>query len=438
MGARIALCADEVSCAQPGLIGLDGENLGEQEWLELHVEGSDARRRIAASEDLSEAWVVSCSDVAAINLAAALKADRPELSVCLVDFEGGGSLLSRAHTAQIDEVLGRSAFVERYNQAKQQAAKETQLDGALSVPQKAEVESGALAVAPRAIADVEQVAQIATELSLIAHAPGRGFIMPVVSGSGGAGKSSVSVLGAFVAHEMGYRTLLLDYDLQFGDAAIMAGIENPLTIDELIDSPERLEQEMKRGGGPTLVAAPQRLEMAERVVRATPALLDRIAPTFDVVIANTGAAWADQHAVLLEKSTAVLFLVDQRASSVRACKHALELCARCGIATGQFQFVLNRCGKNVPLSAVDVSNALQGAPVAELREGGRDVEDYLASGSAAELLQTGNELCSGIRRLIAQVLPDEQRIIQVDDAGGNHAAPRKRGRHGAKRRGWGR
>ena len=124
MGKRIALCIDEQSCRNPGLVGLEGENLEMQPWIDLYFDGQSARSAIRCEDGLGEAWVVSCDDVEAINLAATLKADCPELVVRLIDFEGGGSLLSRAHTASIDEVMGKGAFVERYSSAKERARQE--------------------------------------------------------------------------------------------------------------------------------------------------------------------------------------------------------------------------------------------------------------------------------------------------------------------------
>jgi pilus assembly protein CpaE len=81
------------------------------------------------------------------------------------------------------------------------------------------------------------------------------------------------------------------------------------------------------------------------------------------------------------------------------------LCARCSIAATPFQFALNRCGKGAPLSSVDVSAALQGAPVFELRDGGRDVEDYLSSGSAADLLDLKNEFAKSLEHVMSRLLP---------------------------------
>ena len=459
MGAKIALCVDEPTCSNPQIIGLEGEALESQGWLEIFICGDEARTRIGATEELQEVWVASCDDVSAINLAATLKSDRPELVVQLVDFEGRGSLLSRAHTAEIDEVLGQRAFVERYNARKHMA--ERQLGFARSaepgehdvriVPDAGSVpvvvDSSAALSAPVSLGAALASNQLATQSSTLALACAlpaatdvrrRGFVMPVVSGSGGAGKSTVATLSALMAQRAGYRTLLLDYDLQFGDVAILMGIENPLTIDEALQCPDRLERELSRAEGVSLLAAPTRLEMAESVAQAVPELINHVSESFDVIVANTGASWAEQHAALLELSTAVLFLVDQRSSSVRASRHALELCARCGIATGQFQFVLNRCAKNAPLTSLDVSCALQGAPVKELKDGGRDVEDCLAAGAAEELLDSGNEFCASLQCVLEGVFPSAAGA----DVNSSHPSRglslgKRRGRHVGKRKGWG-
>ena len=478
MGEKIALCIDEPTCSNPLIIGLGGEALEGQDWLEIYICGDEARRSIRDSEELEEVWVASCDDVSAINLAATLKSDRPELVVRLVDFEGGGSLFSRAHTASIDEVMGRRVFVERYNRHKRLAAQQFELAQPVS-PVESDASKFDAADTPAAtsamaatssfatldlpfaanrpvalVSAVNQPAIQASEASqLVAQAsplvlartsPGvadirrRGFVMPVVSGSGGAGKSTMSTLSALLARKMGYRTLLVDYDLQFGDIAVLIGVENPLTIDEALQRPERLERELTRAEGVSLIAAPKRLEIAESVAQAVPELISRVSESFDVIVANTGATWAEQHAALLELSTAVLFLVDQRSSSVRASRHALELCARCGIATGQFQFVLNRCAKNAPLSSLDVSCALQGVQVKELKDGGRDVEDCLAAGAAEELLDSGNELCTSLQRVLEDFLPavggEEARL---SDSPRGLSIGKRRGRHVGKRKGWG-
>ncbi len=445
MAGRVALCADEMTCLNPDTVGLDGESLLSQPWLSVYHSGQEARRGIAEDESIEEAWVISTDDVEPINLAATLKSDRPDLRVCLVSFEGCGSLFSRAHTAHIDEIADRAAFVRRYSQAKTHlagisAGSPVQGFAPDAVAVLTEADSlpafAPLAVNEPAPAQSPQVLPVA-ELLPVAT-PGHAFIMPVVSGSGGAGKSVVSVMSAFLAREMGYRTLLLDYDLQFGDAAVLAGVENPLAIDAAIAHPDWLEKELRRDNGLVVLAAPERLEAAESVVKSIPQLLESLSSSFDVIVANTGAAWAEQHAALLERCSAALFLVDQRASSVRACRHALELCARCGIASGPFQFAVNRCSKNAPLTSVDVSCALQGAPVFELRDGGRDVEDFLGGGAASELLESRNEFCTSLSHVLETLLPGNMRnVIELGPSPDERRLAKKHGRHVGRKRGRG-
>ena len=108
--------------------------------------------------------------------------------------------------------------------------------------------------------------------------------------------------------------------------------------------------------------------------------------------------------MLLERSSRALFLVDQRASSLRACKHAVELCARCGIAASPFLFVANRCSKRSLFSSIDVSCAMQGAHAAELKDGGVEVEQALGTGLAYDLVSSRNAFAQSVRDLMGEVV----------------------------------
>ena len=489
MGARLAMCVEEAACLNPGIIGLEGEDLDAQPWLAVYTSGGEAREGIAQSGEVEEAWVLSCEDVEPINLAASIKHDNPELRVCLVTAASCGSLLSRAHTADIDEVLEYRGFLHRYVQVKQSMRRQGGDIGAVPVassgdggegrreaprrwerPSSGGAPSGqrgrgeelfevgndrgasATAVVPSSAEESSQIDLVLCEphpsqplvrlaqsqplagpLTLVDN---RAFVLTVVSGSGGAGKSAVSSIGALAANKMGFKTLLLDCDLQFGDIAEMVGARSPLPIDEAILHPERMEADAMQTETLAVLSAPARLEASEEVVRQLPALLERASASFDVVVVNTGASWAEQHALLLERSSASLFLVDQRVSSVRACKHALELCARCGIASSPFQYALNRCAKGAPLTTMDVSSALQGVPVLELKDGGRDVEDYLSGGAARDLIEVRNEFAKSVERVIERMLPGESRLMgERPEAAGEKRSFRRRSRHAGGKRG---
>lgn len=528
----VALCADEASMAHPELIGLADEQLFAQPWLRLFTSGSEIRTFLRHDRAVDEVWVVSCDDVEPINLAATIKGDRGDVRVCLVSFQGTGSLRSRASAANIDATLTRQAFVTRYAAFKRVRSAATlpidrggvadlhdsgplfqpeepvlpapppsavqgahpQLAGIPSIaplypavgmdpsqparnhvsPQPVSPIGAALDDAaagrlphppvgcsadglPQPPAPASQQAAASPHAASAAGAPvpppgfssppdaalvsgaphqpqfsappapsavavpspigepaafavrqgsqADALLLPIVSGSGGAGKSAVAVLAALLAQRRGLKTLLLDFDLQFGDMREMTGQPEALGIDEVLAEPARLAQLAPAAGMPALLGAPRHLEEAETVARSAPALLAALGGMFDVIVANTGSAWAEQHAVLLERCSKALFLIDQRASSIAACRRALDLCARCGIAVSPFLFAVNFCAKGAPLTSIDASCALRGAQTVELADGGAEVEEALSEGRPQDLIEAGNPLVASLDALLADILP---------------------------------
>lgn len=493
---EIVLCADSLTLRYPELMGLEGESVGSLEWLATFAKAEEVRSYLKGAPGPREVWVNSADDMDAINVAAALKRDRPDHEVVLAGQEVSGSIMSRAQAAGIAVTLSREGFAQRYAAEKArrresagplaegleparranegQSAGLAPRDGALagegSLASAGTV--GPLRQSPVTEADWASLAEAASgdpkgaraarpgssaagvpgpsatgampAVAVVGSAPSEGVapsgaagpaslaalsspdgsapgersprparraahgrtaaVLAVVSGSGGSGKSAVSVASAYLAAARGLRVLLLDCDLQFGDCALLTGAQRPLSIDRVLADPSLLEKAQPEPGVPLLVAAPPRLEQAEVLGGRLPGLMEEASLLFDLVVANTGASWAEYHAQLLEASTASLFLVDQRLSSVRACQRALDLCARCGIATGSFLYAVNRCARNGLFTSIDVSCALGGAPVVELKDGGPEVEELLGAGLAAELAGAKSAFCDSIEEVLDRVL----------------------------------
>lgn len=469
MSPLVALCVDETSMVHPELIGLEGEQLAAQPWLRLFSAGEQMRAFLKNDRSVDEAWVVSCDDVEPINLAASVKADRSELRVCLITFQGTGSLRSRAAAAAVDVMLTRQAFANRYAAFKRVRSTPAAMPGASKAQDASSAPANGGALRPTEFegfqpeepkvflagsrreregegAAIEQHPEASDASSgsdprpqtITVHmgkdARHEAILLPVVSGSGGAGKSTVAALMALLAQQHGQKTLLLDFDLQFGDMRELMGQSEALGIDEALEDPTRLARLEPAPNMPAVLGAPRHLEEAESLARRAPALLDALHGMFDVIVANTGAAWAEQHAVLLERCSKALFLIDQRASSLRACRRALDLCARCGIAVNPFLFVVNFCAKNAPLTSIDVSCALRGAETFELADGGAEVEEVLSEGRPTELLETANPLVQSIYQMLPAMIPafnDAEEGAETPSAGlGSLFRRRKRRRRG--------
>ncbi len=243
------------------------------------------------------------------------------------------------------------------------------------------------------------------------------FLLPVVSASGGSGKSSICAISALVSAQMGYKTLVVDADFQFGnmreflcDATCIdrSAFYDTNTLASLIDTPSRL---------PFVVAAPKKLEMAESAQDAISDLLSAADDFFDVIIVNTQSFWTESHVFLLNNASKALFVLDQRCSSIEACSKAISFCSRCGIAPSTYLFVLNKCSRKSSLHASEVSLRLGGARVVELPDGSKDVDEYISSGAAKDLIEERNTFCVSIENVLSEILP-EAGVLKTKNADG--------------------
>ncbi len=260
------------------------------------------------------------------------------------------------------------------------------------------------------------------------------FLLSVVSATGGAGKSTVAALTACFSQGFGCNTLLVDADLQKGDMHRVLGVVEPMRMEDILEGKRTGSQHATMGANakPLCLAAPNKLEHSEIVAPELPRLIDELGANFNVVVVNTSNHWDEMLVQIIEKSTHVLFVVDQRPSSLHSCKRVLEMCARCGIAANHFMFAVNRCGKNMPTTAFEVSCALGTNKVVELLDGGKDVSELLGAGLPYELIQTRNDLCLSLERLLVGVLP----VPEARQAEGTGKQQNTRGRfRGGRRKG---
>lgn len=464
---RTVLCIESESLQHPGLIGLEGENLLSQSWLHVFTDAGKARSVLREQHDIKEAWVISSDSVEGINLAAALKRDDSKRIVRLVSFDATGSIATRCDAAEVELVSGVKGFVRLYTQRKCEANSQARMHDSLqpsigqdigadaenrsgmsrgkvsdassirtlhieepdwrheqqrslSNKRPAEKERTASKVEPQEQTDL--FARIAHTVPISAHDT---FVLSVVSGSGGSGKSAIATSSALVYQQMGYKTVILDADLQFGDISYLMGCDDALDVVELLAEPERVSRIESSEDMPAIIAAPSFLEHSEMVSDRMGDLLEYLKLFYEVIVVNTGSSWSDQQIQLIERSDTTLFVLDQRPSSIRACGHALDLCERCGIATQSFHFVLNFCSRHALLTSLDASCALRGVSVSEIKDGGKEVAELLGAGLPKELLSSKNPFSQSIRLLCRSLIPSAEKVSLTSEGLGD--MPKKRG-----------
>lgn len=403
---RKLICMDSKCARNPESYGIDSRVVSAQ-GCQVETSGVRAREISQSNDDITSVFVVSCDEVDAINLAAAIKHDSPQKQVNLVVNNPTGSLKSRTVACGIDQVinlsslgsvLGGGALPEEIGQSrvgKHQyfSPEDLDVDEPTYLP---------CIPAPQFDVDRREVLNSSSPFSFDSDC----WIMSVFSGSGGAGKSTVAAIAAQLLSSMGYKTLLVDCDLQFGDLRNAFKNVNCASIDQVVEHPEKMGPLVNgNADGPCILQAPRSLESFEVVAPRINELLAQGSQAFEAIVVNTGSCWSDVHANLMRISSLSLFLIDQRVSSVRGCKHALELAERLNISSQSFKFALNRCGKKSALSAVDVQPTFGVNDVFELAEGSLEVEEKMCLGAVMDLVKQRNPLSMSVFEMLKIACP---------------------------------
>ncbi len=484
----VLLCVGVDQIVSLAKLGLARKNWSES-WIAVCHSSQEARELVAENEGILEAWVYGSNDMEAMNLAAGLKFERNSLRVFLLADSGTGSFMSRCDAAHIVARVGSSAVLGLFASAEQvyggvsRSCKEeiVRLEDAYRLGEVRELESvpsfeaelqgdlmrdkrdaAAKVIAPvdgdlGTVPELDEPARVFAEdgvthdsssletvpFKVVRSRPSGSesvpssndsFVLSVVSGSGGSGKSSVAAMIGCLSQMTGAKTLVVDADFQFGDEPWLLGRKAPFDLVELVRHENRIGELVCEGGLPAVLSAPERLEDSELAIASIKHLVALARRHFDVIVVNTGSFWVDAHLDLLEVSDRSLFVMDQRPTSIRSCARAIELCVRCGLPLQRFSFVLNGCGRQALLSSLDASCALKGVKVGELRYGGDELAELLGAGLPLELIETRNPFVMDLASFVDDFLPLPSSALGLLGKGGSKRMRRRRPQKPKRRR----
>jgi pilus assembly protein CpaE len=195
---------------------------------------------------------------------------------------------------------------------------------------------------------------------------GRGRVVTVFSPKGGSGKSVVSTnLAVASALHTTSRTLLIDLDLQFGDAAIMLGLAPANTLHELIGTPATLDAEKlevyteRHASGVDVLPAPLRPEDAELITEdAIRALLGVARASYDVVIIDTAPFFYGPMLATLDETDQLLLLCNPDVPTLKNVRLTLQTLEMLSFPNDRLRVVLNRASSSAGIDTSDVEAAL--------------------------------------------------------------------------------
>jgi pilus assembly protein CpaE len=256
---------------------------------------------------------------------------------------------------------------------------------------------------------IRKAAHVKRQLQTAAH---RGRVITVFSPKGGTGKTVVSTnLAATLAKREGKRTLLLDLDLQFGDAAIALGLEPEKTIYDLVVAPGELDSEKLAGYvtkhqcGLDVLAAPLRPEDAELVIESKViALLEVARSSYDAIVVDTSPFFHGPMLATLDRTDELLVLCGLDVPTLKNVRLALQTLELLSFPTSRIRYVMNRVNANVGLKTREVEAALKVKVSYELPMD-RQVQVCVNRGEPVTLAEPRNDFSKAVASLAKDIAP---------------------------------
>jgi Flp pilus assembly CpaE family ATPase len=239
-----------------------------------------------------------------------------------------------------------------------------------------------------------------------------GRVITVFSPKGGTGKTVVSTnLAVSLAKNEGKKTLLLDLDLQFGDAAIVLGLEPTKTIYDLVAAPGELDSEKLAGYvtrhacGLDVLAAPLRPEDAELVVESkVTALLEVARSSYEAIVVDTSPFFHGAMLATLDRTDELVVLCGLDVPTLKNVRLALETLQQLSFPESRVRYVMNRASSNVGLKTREVEEGLKVKVGHELPLD-RTVQLCVNRGEAVVLSEPRCDFSRALQPLVKQVVP---------------------------------
>jgi pilus assembly protein CpaE len=240
-----------------------------------------------------------------------------------------------------------------------------------------------------------------------------GRVITVFSPKGGTGKTVTASNVSSALAKQGKRTLLLDLDLQFGDAAIVMGIEPEKTVYDLVVAPGELDYEKLAGYitkhpcGLDVLPAPLRPEDAELVTESKiTRLLEVAREAYDVIVVDTSPFFHGPMLATLDRTDELLVLCGLDVPTLKNVRLAMQTLELLAFPTSRVRFVLNRANTKVGLSKREVETALKVSIDVEVPSD-RAVPISVNQGNPAVLANPGSDFSRAMTALAKSLVKEQ-------------------------------
>jgi pilus assembly protein CpaE len=234
-----------------------------------------------------------------------------------------------------------------------------------------------------------------------------GRVVAVFSGKGGAG---VSFFATNLAAAMSLPTLLVDLNLQAGDAASFLGIEAKYSLSDFVSNRARLDDSLittfitPYSANLALVAAPLETHEAEDIKpQDVSEILYLLGQRFERIVLDLPHTFDPVTIAALDLADDILLFLTLDIPGIRSTKRALKVFDRLGYPRRKIHVVVNRWSKNIDVQLQRVETHLSQQFIGFVPNDYRKVMDSINLGRPHVLSDPSSKITAEIRRIAALV-----------------------------------
>lgn len=264
---------------------------------------------------------------------------------------------------------------------------------------------------------LERVAQFRGEVS--SNAPGK--VVALTSCKGGSGVSFLAAnLGYILAAEQQKNVLLIDLDLQFGDAPFMVTNNKPAaTLTDVLQDIRRVDESYLRSSvlqvvpNFSVLAGPTDLGDAGRVRPAdVEQLLRLVKPLYDIVLIDIGETFGNVANKAMNLADVIFNVTQPNVVHVRSSRRLLNLFSQLGYPEAKIKTLVNRAqGGSKDITTGDVEEALKCNVFASIPQQDAHMMASMNQGVPVSKLYPSSPITRALREL-AQKLTDTESGVE--------------------------
>ena len=198
-------------------------------------------------------------------------------------------------------------------------------------------------------------------------------VVTIASATGGCGKTFFATSAATVLANLGWKVLLVDLDLQFGEVAAALQLQHPYSIYDGLyrANGQRLATEefgdhlselvCHHTLGFDVLAAPRDPALADYVgARDAGVVLDTVVPFYDIVLVDTPPSLNDVVIAALDRSDLGEVLATPDVPSLRNLTAFTDILRRLGLEDDRLRLILNKVEPDVGITVAQANEAFGG------------------------------------------------------------------------------